>query len=126
MNGSKYLFDTNAIIAYLKGSPFIDNLVNNADWLGISVISIIEFYSFKDLTDTDKTIFSVFCNRVEVIDISLQNNSTLIFQTAHLRTLYNLKLPDAVIGSSALINDAAIITNDQQFKKILNLQVINF
>ena len=120
------MFDTNAVIAYLKGSPVIDQLVNNAGWLGISVISIIEFYSFKDLTETDKTIFSVFCSRVAVIDISFHNNATLIFESSSLRSIYNLKLPDAVIGASALLNEAAIITNDQQFKKIPNLQVINF
>ena len=126
MNEIKYLFDTNAIIAYLKGSVFIDSLVNNADWLSISVIIIIESYSFKHLTNNDKTIFSVFCSRAEVIDISFYNNAALIFQTSSLRTNYNLKLPDAIIAASAIINNAVLITNDRHFNNISTLQLTNF
>lgn len=39
MSGKRYLLDTNAIVALLQGSITLVKLLQNADWVGISVIS---------------------------------------------------------------------------------------
>ncbi|WP_373527737.1 hypothetical protein [Nostoc sp.] len=38
MSGSRYLLDTNAIIALLQGNSQLLQLLQNADWIGISII----------------------------------------------------------------------------------------
>ncbi len=53
MNGNRYLLDTNAIVALLQGNPQITRLLQNADWIGISVISQIEFLAFSGLSQAD-------------------------------------------------------------------------
>jgi tRNA(fMet)-specific endonuclease VapC len=53
MSGNnRYLLDTNAIVALLKGNAQLGQLLRDADWIGISVISQIEFLAFSGLTDT--------------------------------------------------------------------------
>ena len=63
MSGNRYLLDTNAIIALLKGDSNLIQLLRDAEWIGISVISHIEFLAFSGLTKADKQLFStVFYN----------------------------------------------------------------
>ena len=47
MSGNRYLLDTNAIVALLQGNAQLVQLLQNADWIGISVISQIEFLAFS-------------------------------------------------------------------------------
>ncbi|MGK7871873.1 MAG: hypothetical protein AB4426_00675 [Xenococcaceae cyanobacterium] len=49
MSGERYLLDTNAIVALLKENSQLILLLQNADWIGISVISQIEFLAFSGL-----------------------------------------------------------------------------
>jgi predicted nucleic acid-binding protein len=41
MSGNRYVLDTNAIVALLQGTPQLIQLLQNADWIAISVISQI-------------------------------------------------------------------------------------
>jgi len=43
MRGERYLLDTNAIIALLQGNQQLIQLLQDAEWIGISIISQIEF-----------------------------------------------------------------------------------
>jgi tRNA(fMet)-specific endonuclease VapC len=54
MNGNRYLLDTNAIVALLQGNSQLIQLLQNADWIGISVISQIEFLAFSGLSQGDR------------------------------------------------------------------------
>ena len=126
MNGTNYFIDTNAIIALLNGNKTIENAVQQAKWLGVSVINIIEFLSFNNLTPNDKQVLSLFLKRVYVVNLSYSEDVDLINQSASLRILYKLKLPDAIIAASALVNHAILITNDKEFIRVPNLQIISF
>ncbi len=67
---SKFVLDTNAVIALLKGSHRVNDMITDAEWEGISVITKLEYLSFSDLTDEDIELFSSFENRVAVIDLA--------------------------------------------------------
>lgn len=73
MSGNRYLLDTNAIIALLQKNSNLVRLLQNADWIGISVISQIEFLAFSGLSEADLELFEGFLRRVEVISLSSQN-----------------------------------------------------
>ena len=62
MSGDRYLLDTNAIVALLQGNSQLVQLLKNADWIGISVISQIEFLPFSGLTQPDRQLFRSFFN----------------------------------------------------------------
>jgi tRNA(fMet)-specific endonuclease VapC len=125
MSGKRYLLDTNAVVALLKGSATLVTLLQNADWVGISIISQIEFLAFSGLSKDDRQLFEEFIKRLEVIDL-LASNSLLIEQIIQIRLQYRVKLPDAIIASTALQAGASLVTADRELTKVTSLTVVNW
>ena len=124
MSGTKYFLDTNAVIAFLKGNSSFEGQLFQAAWIGISVISVIEFLSFPSLSQTDKINLEVFTSRVVIV--SLLNDLTYLESLANFKAANKLKLPDAVIAHAAIANNAILISNDKHFQNINQLIVLNF
>ena len=57
MSGNRYLLDTNAIVALLQGNSQLIQLLQDTDWIGVSVISQIEFLAFAGLSQADMQLF---------------------------------------------------------------------
>ena len=125
MNGDRFLLDTNAIVALLDGNSTINSLIIGSDWVGISIISVIEYISFSNLSTEDLTLLNSFLKRVEVIDLSIDNLEILL-DTSKIRVLYKLKLPDAIIAATSMANKAGLITADKGFNKVKELKVVSF
>ncbi len=124
MNGNSYLLDTNAVIGLLKGNDFLENTLENADWVGISVISIIEFFSFSQLSNNDKILFRTFLDRVEIINMPAEPR--LLEVIGSFKIVNGLKLPDAVIAACADEKKLVLVTNDADFKKVKDLKLLTF
>ena len=124
MNGNFVLY-TNAVIALLSGHAGLRTLLAQANWLGIFIITELEFLSFPNLTANDESLFQQFKNRVAVLDLSA-TDSTLVLDIVSIRRTYKVKLPDAIIAASTIQNGATLISNDTGFAKIGNLSVQNF
>lgn len=114
MNGRRYLLDTNAVIQLLAGNPFLRKMVEDSDFLSISVISKLEFLSYPDLTEDEKIAFHELLEDLTVFDLTA-SDSALIEEVVAMRIDGGLKLPDAVIAATALVNDCEVITNDAHF-----------
>ena len=125
MNGNKFLLDTNAIIALLTGHHTLDEMLKDADWIGVSVISVIEFFSFPDLSLKDRLLFTNFIKRIEVIELT-GSDLPLLEVLGNYKIEYKLKLPDAVIAGSAINLKAILISNDTDFSRIKQLSVLTF
>jgi tRNA(fMet)-specific endonuclease VapC len=125
MSGNRYVLDTNAIVALLQGNLQLVELLKDADWLGVSIISQIEFLVFPGLTQDDRQIFEQFLQRVEVIGLGAMD-AVLIDKIIEIRQQYRLKLPDAVIAAMAIQNSATLVTADREFAKVTSLTVINW
>ncbi|MEH2215244.1 type II toxin-antitoxin system VapC family toxin [Nostoc sp.] len=125
MSGSRYLLDTNAIVALLQGNSKLLQLLQNADWIGISIISKIEFLAFSGLSQGDRQLFEQFIQRVEVVSLTA-SDTMLIDQIIQLRQQYRLKLPDAIIAAMALQAIANLVTADREFAKVSTLAVIGW
>lgn len=108
---SRFLLDTNAIIQLLKGNVQVLDLIANADYLAISVISEIEFTAFSGLSRSDLILFEAFKERVEVIDL-VASNHELMKAIRSIREDRSLKLPDAIIAASAQVESAVLVTAD--------------
>ena len=111
MSGKRYLFDTNAIVALLKGHKELVSLAHGAEFIGISVISRLEFFAFSGLVEADKEMFDLFVKRVHVIDLSMRDIS-LLNTISEIRMKSSLKLPDAIVAASALSVGAVLVTAD--------------
>lgn len=122
MSGNRYLLDTNAIVVLLQGNLKLIQLLQNANWVGISVISQIEFLAFSGLGQSDRQLFQQFLQRVEVVGL-LASDTALIEKIISIRQQYRLKLPDAAIAAMAIQNLASLVTADREFTKITPLTV---
>ena len=122
MNGSRYFLDTNCIINLLNGSS--DNLIEvfkKAEWIGTSIISVLEYLSFANISNEDKKIFTSFISRIDVVDLN-HKNVKLISKIIKIRQNSKIKLPDAIIVASAIESNSFLMTRD---KELLNLNYEN-
>ena len=88
-------------------------------------MTVLEFLSYKEITETDKDLFFEFLKNTAVIDLRA-DDSDLIKTITSIRKAFNIKLPDAIIAASAIINQGILITNDTRFSKITSLQILTY
>lgn len=124
--GEKYLIDTSGVIKYLsetfplKGLLFIDEILNKESI--IFFISEIELQVWNPEEQDDLKIYQSFVSESTVV--GLQDG--IIQETIRIRKHYKLKLPDAVIVATALVNDMTLIAdNDKDFMLVPELKYIN-
>jgi predicted nucleic acid-binding protein len=125
MSGKRLLLDSNGIIALLQGNPHVVQLCQGADWIGISVISHLEFLCFPALSPQDRQALATFESRVEVVALDTQVPG-LLDQAVLVRGRDRLRLPDAIIAATALFYTASLVTSDQEFAKVGGLSLESF
>ena len=95
---------------------FLTKAIN--DNFNVSFITFIEFLGYKNVTQSNKD----FINLATVIEIDRDIIATCI----ELRKSNKIKLPDAIIASTALVQNFTIITNNEKgFENIKSLKFIN-
>lgn len=126
MNGINYLLDTNAIVELLQNNnhKLLDNL-NKAQWVGISIISKLEFLAFPNLTKADEVLFRKFINKINIINLN-NDNIELIDKILAIRKNYKMKLPDSIISATAILSGSILISRDKDFKKIKELKILDY
>ncbi len=126
MNGpdKRCLLDTNTIVFLLQGEEKVLHLLDKAEWIGISIISQIEFLAFTGLTEKDRQPFKEFLERVDVVD--LRSHKGLIDLIIEIRKRYSFKLPDAIIVGSAIQNSASLFTSDKKLKVVTEIEIVDF
>jgi tRNA(fMet)-specific endonuclease VapC len=125
MNGTRYLLDTNTVIAMIHGNEKTLRLTSGAAFVGISIISVLEFLSFGGITRKDKQLLLEIIKETEVVDLKM-NDTALLNTISEIRPIYKLKLPDAIIAATAINKNATLISNDKHFQNINALSVLNF
>ncbi len=120
--GQKYIIDTNTLIDAqmnklpVKGMEFIKNVINED--FTVSFVTYIEFLGYKDISQVSKD-FIALANVLEI-------NKSIINTCIEIRKQHHIKLPDAIIASTALVYDLIIISrNVSDFKNIQGLKVID-
>ena len=117
MNGTDFLADTNALIYLLDGnscmSPFLQNK------LAFSVISEMELLSFSGIIAEEET--NIKSLLLDCKEISLTNE--IKEKTIEIRKAYRIKLPDAIVAASAIVNNLPLITADKGFNQIEELDL---
>jgi predicted nucleic acid-binding protein len=121
----KYLFDSNILIYHFNGklNQFGTDLLSEG-LTGVgdySIISKIELLGFNQSESDDRQARLLLSSLRE-----LELTSTIAEQTIQIRKIRKLKLPDAVIAATAIVNNLAIITrNTSDFDQIVELNYIN-
>ena len=125
MERKNYLIDTNVAIYYFgmalskESEKFIDKVISNK--YAISVINRIELLGFKALNESESEALNSFIGSANVFDLE----EAIILQTIQIRKTYNIKLPDAIIAATCLVNHLSLITNNiKDFDRIEGLHFI--
>ena len=120
--GKKYLIDTNVLIDYQtqsiqqQGQEYVAGIID--DSFTVSFISYIEFLGYANVSDAMEN----FIKLATVIKV----DKNIINQTIKLRKTSRIKLPDAIIAATAIVNNLTLISrNFKDFKKIANLETID-
>jgi toxin FitB len=126
MNGEEsYLLDTNVVIDFLKNqNKALEFILSHPDSsFAISQITRIEILSHDSLTNEAEKKIKAFLDKLTVIPIT----SAVERQTIALRRVKKIKIPDAVIVSSAMVFGRTLLTRDKQLinLEIQNLKIIN-
>jgi len=123
--GTQYLLDSNIIIGFLdkrlpeKGMTLVSEVVDVVP--NISVISKIEVLRYNT-TETAMQILEDFMDCSNICE--LDNN--IVNKTINLCRQSKIKLPDAIIAATCLVNKYILVTrNVKDFTNIADLSIIN-
>ena len=125
--GLTYLWDTNTAIYYLQrqfskeAEQLMDNILSET-LPAISVITEIELLCWKSASEKDVLVLKDFIKDSIVFELD-QNIKT---KTIEIRKNYTIKLPDAIIAATAVVNNLTLISrNTKDFSKIQELSLLD-
>jgi predicted nucleic acid-binding protein len=121
-----WLLDSNAVMGYLNQDPalgFIEQVEHAlVEGAAVSVITTIEVLGWRGHDEVSRLSAEKLLSCMDEISLS----STVVQQTITLRTLYSIKLPDAVIAATALTCDLKLMTRNLiDFERVAGLRVVN-
>jgi predicted nucleic acid-binding protein len=121
-----YLLDTNTVINYLDNSIpasailFLNKIVD--DVCNISIITKIETLGYNFKSNEEKSMMEYFVSASIVYEL----NEAVVNVTIAIRKTHKIKLPDAIIGATAIVYNLTLITrNTSDFKNIDGIKVVN-
>lgn len=122
MSGRKLLLDSNIVIYLAKKQLLPEAFLRADDVLFISDITFMETlgYAFADATEMQETQ-----NLVSIL-IRTPIGEAIVQKVIVLRQNQRIKLPDAIIAATALVNDCILVTrNISDFSGLPGLGVLN-
>ena len=123
--GRKILIDTNIAIGYI-GNRLSAKSMNRLDTIfdaeyHISVINKIELLGYPNLDKNEEEKFNLLINHSILHPI----DNKIVEETISIRKGHKIKLPDAIIAATCLVNGLDILTlNTKDFENIDGLKVI--
>ena len=119
MNGKiDFLADSNTLLYILRSEPCIQAYLDKL--FGISIISEIELLCYKNIQPKEEATIKSLINDCEFFGL----DNAVKEETIRIRKKYGVKLPDAIIAATAIVNNLNLLTADKGFKKIAELNVI--
>ena len=119
------MIDSNVAIYYFglalseESEKFMDQILSGS--YSISVINRIELLGFKGLHVNESEALNSFIINSNIFDLE----EDIILKTIQIRTKYSIKIPDAIIAATCLVNNCSLITNNvKDFEKIAGLHFI--
>ena len=119
---SGYLLDSNFIIRLSRSEVGAVEFFEKFDKVAVSIITYMEVlgYNFKNVIESNM-VRDIF----ELMEI-LYIDEVIANKVIDIRKSIKIKLPDAIIAATALVNDYSLVTaNIDDFKRLDELNIIN-
>jgi len=123
MNGNnKVILDSNIVI-YLSQKKLSINEVFEANReYYISLVTYMEILSYNFPSKEEEEFIQKLLSLFEIIDIT----KIIAQEVISLKKKRKIKLPDAIIVATALVEGATLYTNDKQLHSVENLDIRYF
>lgn len=125
MEVNSILLDTNILVYHVSGDPMATKLVDKSVANGcfcVSILSVIEFLGWQGHSNEKFAECRELVGLAKVFPVSAE----VADKAVELRRLKKIKLADAIIAATALVNSLSLVTrNVRDFKGITNLNLIN-
>ncbi len=113
-----FTLDTNCLIYYFKGEEkvidLIQDLIINRTPIFISIVTKVEILAYPEITPGEERTFLEMMKNMILIEFDDQLTDFVV----DLRKKHKIKLPDAIIASTALYTKSTLITrNIKDFSK---------
>lgn len=115
------LIDTNIALYLLGGDPKLADLLDNVV-LHLSFISELELLSYPDLTAENQREVEQFIGDCLIINITKPIKKQAV--AIHKNT--DLKLPDALIAGSAIVEQLPFLSADKDFERVDDLHLFTY
>jgi len=113
MSGDRLCVDSNIIIYTLGGRQELADRVLGCTLL-LSVVAEIEALSYPGLSIAERNRVSAYVARCTVVGLGQRVKEEAI----RIRSMYKLKLPDAIIAATAIALDAPLLSADKVFERL--------
>jgi len=113
------LLDSNTIVYLSKEVITIDDVFDDNKEYGISVITYMEVLGYAFESIAEKKFIEELLSYLTIFYI----DETIAKRVIELKKEKKIKLPDAIICVTAMVNNALLITNDIRLKNIKQLKV---
>jgi predicted nucleic acid-binding protein len=110
MSGNRLLLDTNILIYLSKKELNLEDFASKDDVLYISVITLMEAKGYLFSNKKEEAIIDALCNNLIKVYVTDEVIETVIT----LRKKHKIKLPDAIILSTAIKNNLKLITRNSK------------
>jgi len=114
------ILDSNTVIYLSKQLISVDDIFNDSnDIYAISVITYMEVLGYDFDSKKEKEFIKEMLSYLDILYIDEQIANKVI----QLKIKNKIKLPDAIICATSIINNATLITNDIRLQNIDNLRL---
>lgn len=122
------LIDTDVLIWYMKGNERAYNVVENLDSFSISVVAYIELVQgMRNKNELSNLRRALSDWNAKVLYISEEISLKAMFFVEQHYLSHSIKLADALIGATAIVNGLPILTgNDKHYKILRDIQIKKF
>jgi len=116
--------DSNILISYLNGERLTVETLSEWEKEGrtlfISSVSVCEVLSLPHLDNNDINGIKIYLEGF----ISVSFDDKIAETAALLRRLYRLSMADAAIGATAIRYEVPLVTRDQDFRAVKEIQIV--
>ena len=108
MHGTDKLLDSNILIYLSKKQLKLSSFSKPGDKLSISVITYMEVLGYPFTSQREEKLIKSICDSLQVVFI----DQKIVNEVIRIRKSAKIKLPDAIIAASAIVNHSELITNN--------------